>query len=33
MESVYEDALCHKLHLRGLQFKKQQGVLVTYKGI
>ena len=33
MESVYEDALCHELHLRGLKFKKQQSVPISYKGI
>ena len=33
LESVYEDALCHELHLRGLQFKRQQSVSIPYKGI
>ena len=33
LESVYEDALCHELHLRGLQFKRQQSVPTPYKGI
>ena len=33
MESVYEDALCHELHMRGLQFKRQQSVPIPYKGI
>ena len=33
LESVYEDALCHELHLRGLQFKRQQGVPIPYKEI
>ena len=33
LESVYEDALCHELHLRGLQFKRQQSVPIPYKGI
>ncbi|MBC8554540.1 MAG: GxxExxY protein [Candidatus Brocadiales bacterium] len=33
LESVYEDALCHELHLRGLQFKRQQRVPIPYKGI
>ena len=33
LESVYEDALCHELHLRGLQFKRQQNVPIPYKGI
>tara|TARA_Y100000310_G_scaffold19247_1_gene18855 strand:+ start:165 stop:554 length:390 start_codon:yes stop_codon:yes gene_type:complete len=33
LESIYEDALCHELHLRGLQFKRQQSVPIPYKGI
>ena len=33
LESVYEDALCHELHLRGLQFKRQESVPIPYKGI
>jgi len=33
LESVYEDALCHELHLRGVQFKRQQSVPIPYKGI
>ncbi len=33
LESVYEDALCHELHLSGLQFKIQQSVPIPYKGI
>ncbi len=33
LESVYEDALCHEMHLRGLQFKRQQNVPIPYKGI
>ena len=33
LESVYEDALCHEFHLRGLQFKRQQRVPIPYKGI
>ena len=33
LESVYEDALCHELNLRGLQFKRQQNVPIPYKGI
>ena len=33
LESVYEDALCHELHLRELQFKRQQSVPIPYKGI
>lgn len=33
LESVYEEALCHELHLRGLQFVKQQSVPILYKEI
>ena len=33
LESVYEDALCHELHLRGVQFIRQQNVPIPYKGI
>lgn len=33
LESVYEEALCHELHLRGLRFKRQQIVPIQYKGI
>ncbi len=33
LESVYEDALCHELRLRGLRFKRQQNVPIPYKGI
>jgi len=33
LESVYEEALCHELHLRGVQFTRQQSVPIPYKGI
>ena len=33
LESVYEDALCHELHLRGIKFTRQQNVPISYKGI
>ncbi|HEX7286485.1 MAG TPA: GxxExxY protein [Candidatus Angelobacter sp.] len=33
MESIYEECLCHELHLRGLAFKRQLIVPVTYKGV
>jgi GxxExxY protein len=33
LESVYEEALCHELHLRGLKFVRQQSVPVLFKGI
>ena len=32
LESVYEQALCHELHLRSLDFKRQQSVPILYKG-
>ena len=33
LESVYEEALCHELFLRGLSFKRQQHVPINYKGV
>jgi GxxExxY protein len=33
VESNYEAALIHELHLRGLQTKSQQSIEVPYKGI
>jgi GxxExxY protein len=33
IESVYEEALCHELHLRGLNFVRQIPVVISYKGI
>ena len=33
LESVYEEALCHELHLRGLAFVRQQSVPIPYRGI
>ena len=33
LESVYEEALCHELHIQGIRFKRQQSVPVPYKGI
>jgi GxxExxY protein len=33
LESVYEEALCHELHLRGIRFVRQQSVAIQYKGI
>ena len=33
LESIYEECLCHELHLRGLQFQRQVTVPVIYKGV
>jgi len=33
LESVYEDALCYELRLRGLRFKRQQSVPIPYKDV
>lgn len=33
LESSYEECLCHELHLRGLQFRRQVPLPVIYKGI
>ena len=33
LESVYEEALCHELHLRGLKFVTQQSVPIPFKKI
>ncbi len=33
LESVYEECLCHELHLRGLRFQRQVTVPVSYKGV
>ncbi len=33
LESVYEQALCHELHLRSLSFHRQQSVPIDYKGV
>ena len=32
LESIYEEALCHELKLRGIQFQRQVDVDVVYKG-
>lgn len=32
LESVYEEALAHELHLRGCQVDRQRAVPVVYKG-
>ena len=33
VESVYEESLCHELHLRSIPFRRQQPVPIQYKGI
>ena len=33
IESVYEEALCHELHLLGLSFLRQRSLPIAYKGV
>ena len=33
LESVYEEALVHELHLRGLRVERQQSIPILYKGV
>ena len=33
LESVYEECLCHELHLRGISFNRQVPLPVEYKGV
>jgi len=33
LESAYEECLCHELHLRGMDFKRQVDLPVLYKGL
>jgi GxxExxY protein len=33
LESAYEECLCHELHLRGLDFRRQVELPVLYKGL
>ena len=33
LESIYEEALCHELSLRGLKFVRQIPVQIAYKGV
>jgi GxxExxY protein len=33
LESAYEECLCHELHLRGLEFRRQAELPVAYKGL
>ena len=32
LESIYEEALCHELTLRGIPFERQKEIDVVYKG-
>ena len=32
LESVYEEALCKELELRGMRYERQKGITVNYKG-
>lgn len=31
LENVYEEALCHEFHLRGIRFERQKAVPINYK--
>ena len=33
LESAYEECLCHELHLRGIAFRRQVDLPVTFKGL
>jgi len=33
VEQIYEESLCHELHLRGIRFERQKQVPIFYKGI
>jgi GxxExxY protein len=33
LESVYEECLCHELALRGLTYRRQVDLPITYKGV
>jgi len=33
LESVYEEALCHELHLQSINFVRQKNVPIPFKGI
>jgi GxxExxY protein len=33
VESIYEQALCHELSLRGVKFERQKEIIITYKGL
>ena len=33
LESVYQQCMCHELHLRGLRFRREVQIPVVYKGV
>ena len=33
LESAYEECVCHELSVRGLSFRRQQPLSVSYKGV
>lgn len=33
LESIYEEALCHEFHLRGIRFERRRRVSINYKGV
>lgn len=33
VEQIYEEALCHEFHLRGIRFERQKQVPIYYKGV
>ena len=33
LESAYEECLCHELHLRGIDFRRQVELPISYKGL
>lgn len=33
LESAYEECLCHELHLKGLDFRRQVDLPILYKGL
>jgi len=33
LESAYEECLCHELHLRNIEFRRQVPLAIEYKGV
>ena len=33
LEGIYEEALCHEFHLRGIRFERQRPVPINYRGV